>query len=47
MRPVRQMTSMGCLGQPEQVASLIVFLASLRANYIPGQDKAGNGGMYL
>ena len=41
------MASMGCLVQPEQVASMIVFLASPRAGYITGQDIAGNGEVYL
>ena len=47
LQRVRRMTSMGCLVQPQQVASMIVFLVSPRASYITGQDMAGNGEMYL
>jgi 3-oxoacyl-(acyl-carrier-protein) reductase len=44
---VRAMTPMGRLGNPEEVADAIVFLASPRANYITGQVLAVNGGMYM
>ncbi len=47
LEQVRQMTPMGRLGLPEEVASVIVFLASPRASYITGQDIAVNGGMYM
>ncbi len=35
----------GRLGQPEEVADLVVFLASARANYITGQVIGINGGL--
>lgn len=38
---------MGKLGQPEDVAATVVFLASDAANYITGQVIAVNGGMYM
>ena len=34
-------------GKPEDVASLVVFLASNEASYITGQIIAVNGGMYM
>jgi 3-oxoacyl-[acyl-carrier protein] reductase len=38
---------MGKLGQPEDIASAVVFLASPAADYITGQVLAINGGMYM
>lgn len=37
----------GHIGQPEEIASVIVFLASEKASYITGQVLHPNGGMYL
>lgn len=37
----------GHIGQPEEVASAILFLASDKASYITGQVIHANGGMYL
>jgi len=44
---VKNMTPMGRLGKPEEIADAIVFLASPRASYITGQVLAVNGGMYM
>ena len=44
---VKTMTPMGRLGQPEEVADAVVFLASARASYITGQVLGVNGGMYM
>ncbi len=44
---VKAMTPMGRLGQPEEIADAVVFLASPRANYVTGQVLAVNGGMYM
>ena len=41
------MTPMGRLGEPEEIADAIVFLASQRASFITGQVLAVNGGMYM
>jgi len=38
---------MGKLGQPEDVAQAVLFLASPAADYITGQVIAVNGGMYM
>ena len=37
----------GNIGQPEEIASAIVYLASPKASYITGQVIHANGGMYL
>jgi 3-oxoacyl-(acyl-carrier-protein) reductase len=44
---VKNMTPMGRLGKPEEIADAVVFLASSHANYITGQVLAVNGGMYM
>lgn len=38
---------LGALGQPEDIANLVVFLASEKANYITGQIIGLNGGLYM
>ena len=38
---------MGRLGTPEEVAALVVFLASDEASYITGQAHLVDGGMAL
>jgi len=35
------------LGQPEDIANLVTFLASDKANYITGQVISVNGGLYM
>ncbi len=37
----------GRLGQPEEVAHAVVFLASPQAAYVTGQELHVNGGMYM
>lgn len=39
--------ALGRLGQPQEIASAAVFLASDMANYITGQTLHVNGGMYM
>jgi 3-oxoacyl-[acyl-carrier protein] reductase len=38
---------LGYLGEPEDVASLVAFLASANSRYITGQVIGINGGMYM
>ena len=44
---VRTKIPMGCFGQPEDIASATVFLASPAARYITGQVLAVDGGMSM
>jgi 3-oxoacyl-(acyl-carrier-protein) reductase len=44
---VKAMTPMGRLGQPEEIAEAVLFLASPRASYVTGQVLGVNGGMYM
>lgn len=38
---------LGALGQPQDIANLVAFLASDKANYITGQIIGLNGGLYM
>lgn len=43
----KSMTPMGRLGEPEEIASMIVFLASDQASFITGQDYSVDGGIRM
>jgi 3-oxoacyl-(acyl-carrier-protein) reductase len=44
---VEEMTPMGRLGKPEEVADAVVFLAGPHSSYVTGHVLAVNGGMYM
>ena len=43
----RQQIALGRLGDPQDIADAVVFLASARAAYITGQTLHVNGGMLM
>lgn len=44
---VRQLIPMGRMGEPEEIASTVAFLAGPKSSYITGQVLSVNGGMYM
>ena len=42
---IRAMTPLGCLGQSEDVAQLVLFLASDASKFITGAEFAVDGGL--
>ena len=44
---IRAQIPLGTLGQPEDVAAAVAFLASPDSGYITGQTLHVNGGMYM
>jgi 3-oxoacyl-(acyl-carrier-protein) reductase len=47
MEQVKAQTPIGRLGTPEEIAHVILFLASPRSAYITGQTLSVNGGMHM
>lgn len=46
MRSIADRTPVGRMGQPEELAAVIAFLASTRASYVTGQTIVVDGGAY-
>jgi NAD(P)-dependent dehydrogenase (short-subunit alcohol dehydrogenase family) len=44
---VQKMIPMGRMGEPEEIASTVAFLAGPKSSYITGQVLSVNGGMYM
>jgi len=44
---ITQNIPLGCLGQPDDIAALVGFLASPASKYITGQVIGVNGGLYI
>lgn len=47
LESVRQMTPVGRLGRPEEIAEAVRFLCCPRAGYVTGEVINVNGGMYM
>ena len=47
IKAVQQATPMGRLGNPEEVAAVVTFLATPAASFITGQEIGVNGGLYM
>jgi len=43
----REAIPMGRVGQPEEIADVIGFLASEQASYVTGETIHVNGGLYM
>ncbi len=46
-KALQEQIPLGRLGQPEEIAHAVVYLASAQAAYVTGQELHVNGGMYM
>ncbi|HMN96703.1 MAG TPA: beta-ketoacyl-ACP reductase [Phycisphaerales bacterium] len=47
LKAIEDATPVGRLGNPEEVAAVVTFLASPAASFITGQEVGVNGGLYM
>lgn len=46
-KALQSQIALGKLGQPQDIANAVVYLASDGAGYVTGQELHVNGGMYM
>lgn len=47
LQNIRDITPMGRMGEPEEIAEVVAFLANPKQGFITGQEIGVNGGLYM